>query len=330
MTTPQPTSPKFSEAYAGHLLSLQSRNLSQRYLTLKKLTCQYWKERFGDAPLANITADEIRRWLVWLAGKDDTPNAPPAPGEGKGMAGISVDVHYRNLKSFWLWCEKEDLITKSPIRRVERPKFTQTVPDILTEGEAQDLLKQVRNSGNRTAYRDYCILLFFMDTGVRLEELVGLSVDDVNIRDGYSKVLGKGKKERLVPMGLELRQALSKYQLKYRWAVEGEDAFFVNERGYRFGLEGVRGLVVRALRAHVPRRLTKYGPHCLRHFFVTYDLVNNGDIEATREIAGHSDSKTTRRYNHLAAIVRANRISPMDAASRRRNGRGRDTSRAGE
>lgn len=315
----QPTSPKFGEAYAGYLLSLQSRNLSRNYITLQHRTRDYWQERHGNAPLSHITPDDVRRWLVWLAGKDETTPTT-------GMSGASVDVHYRNLKAFWLWCEKEDLISKAPIRRVDRPKFTQKVPDILTEAEAQDLLKKVRGDSDRNAYRDYCILLCFMDTGMRLNELAGLDVHHANIQDGYARVLGKGDKERLVPLGLELRQALSRYKLKHRWAAEGEEALFVNERGERMGRDGIRSMVVRALHDYVPRPLTKYGPHCLRHFFVTYDLANNGDIEATREIAGHADSKTTRRYNHLAAIVRSNRVSPMDAALKRRNGKNRDTS----
>jgi site-specific recombinase XerD len=135
----------------------------------------------------------------------------------------------------------------------------------------------------------------------------------VNLSEGYAKVLGKGNRERIVPLGLELRQSLSRYRLKYRRSENGEMALFTNDEGERFAGAGVRTMVVRELRAHVPRELRKIGPHTLRHTAITLDLMNNGDINTTSKIAGHKSVTTTRRYDHLAAIMRA-RTSPMDAA----------------
>lgn len=306
---------QFIEAFDGYLIGQRARKLSSAYQALLELTRHYWLTRHSNSALSDVTPDTIRRWLIWLSGKDET-STTPAPRNGRGLSGASVDIHYRNLKAFWLWCEREELLDygRSPIRKVERPKFTEKLPDVLSEAEARAVLKRVRGDSDRHAFRDYCILLFFLDTGVRLNELAQLTVHDINLNQGYVKVLGKGDRERLVPLGLELRRALSRYLLKHRQAAEGEDALFVNGQGFRFEKEGVRTMTVRALRDYVPRRLSKIGPHTLRHTCATLDLLLNEDIDATRDMLGHRDVKTTQRYNHVAAIMRQNRQSPMDAA----------------
>jgi integrase/recombinase XerC len=305
------TNVKFSDAFSGYLLAQQARRVSGNYLALLALSRDYWTMQMGDDDLAAITPDHIRRWLLWLGA-----------GDGKGLSGASVNIHYRNIKAFWLWCEREELVEfgRAPIRRVARPAFTEKEPDVLTEAEARQLLRAARNDErDPNAYRNYCILHFFLDTAVRLSELAGLDLRDVNLSEGYAKVLGKGNRERLVPLGLELRQSLSRYRLKYRHANNGEGALFTNDEGERFAGAGVRTMVVRQLKAHVPRELRKIGPHTLRHTAITLDLMNNGDINTTSKIAGHKSVTTTRRYDHLVSIMRA-RTSPMDAALKKTGG----------
>jgi site-specific recombinase XerD len=135
----------------------------------------------------------------------------------------------------------------------------------------------------------------------------------VNLEQGYVRVTGKGDKERVIKLGIELRRALSKYKMQYRKAVEGETALFTNDMGFKFERGGIRMMVVRMLHAHIPRQLAKYGPHTLRHTAATIDLFVNEDLDATRRKLGHVDAKTTQRYVHLADVVRQSGLSPMDA-----------------
>lgn len=114
-------------------------------------------------------------------------------------------------------------------------------------------------------------------------------------------------------LGLELRRALSKYRLQWRKGVDGENALFTNDMGFKFEVGGIRSMVIRMLRAHVDRPLRKYGPHTLRHTYATTDLLVNNDLQGTSRSMGHRDTQTTMRYVHLADMLRTNGTSPMDA-----------------
>ena len=300
--------PLYSQAYQSYLLAQEARHLSPNYRTLQALSRDYWLRKYPDRPLGDYTADDIRVWLVWL-GSDD------APGQ-HALSSASVDIHYRSQKAFWLWAEREELVNfgESPVRKVPRPKHSERLPDILTPDEMNAMLKAVLGDAkDPNRFRNYCILLFFGDTGCRLEEVTELTWGQVNLEQGYVRVIGKGDKERVVKLGIELRRALSKYRLQYRKAVDGEPALFTNDMGFKFEKQGIRMMVLRMLKAHVPRQLNKYGPHGLRHFAATIDLLVNKDLDATRRKLGHQDAAITRRYTHLADIVRQSGISPMDA-----------------
>jgi site-specific recombinase XerD len=303
-------SPMFSAAYESYLLSQTARRLSKNYLTLQALSRDYWLRRHGDTPLDEHTPDQIRQWLVWLAG-NETDQASERP-----MSSASVDVHFRNLKSFWLWAEREELVRfgAAPVRKVPRPKHTEKLPDVLSLDEVKTLLLAIqRDTADHNHFRNYTIMAFLADTGVRLDELSKLTLDDVNLEQGYCKVLGKGDKERIVRLGLELRRSISKYKLKYRHSVSGETALFTNDMGFRLERMGIRSMVVRALKRHVARPLSKYGPHTLRHSFATLDVLLNGDLAETSHKLGHKDIETTRRYDHLATMLRDGGRSTVDA-----------------
>ena len=320
MTT---TTPTINAAFQAYLLAQQSRGVVPSYRGLLELTRRYLVQRLGDLALEQVTPDLIRAWLVWLRGEEPAAaQAAPSSARGKALSSASVDVHYRNLKAFLTWCEDEELLPRSPMRKIKRPRVTSTLPDVLTESESLTLLEKVRTDGDKHAHRDYCIILFFLDTGVRLAELCGLLVSEVNLEGGWARVLGKGRKERLVPLGIELRRHLAKYLLKDRRPVAGEQALFLNEDGLRFEAQGVRTMVLRSLRDYVPRKLSKSGPHTLRHTFATLNLRATRDMKGTSLILGHSTTRTTERYLHLvgADVLRNAEGSPMDALMRGKTG----------
>lgn len=304
----------FGAAFASYLLAQQSRNLTRNYLALLERTRNLFERRFGaDVQLEAITADQLRTFLLWLSGQDGTGSAPPTNQRGKPLAGASVSIHYRNLKAFFTWADEEELV-RSPMKRVKSPRVEEKLPDALTEAEAHELLEQVRTNGDRHAWRDYGITLMFLDTGIRLQELAAINVDDLNFAEGWAKVFGKGRKERIVPLGVELRAVLSKYLLKHREAFSGEPALFTNEHGLRFDRQGIRTMIVRDLESYVPRKLNHYGPHTLRHTSITFRLRKTRDLKTTSLISGHSTTRTTERYVHLvgADVLRDAAGSAMD------------------
>lgn len=317
-------SPLFSAAYAAWLLAQRASNVVQRYVLMLERTRDLWLQRQGDHPLAEIGPDAVRHWLLWLQGGDPDCGIPAPHGKRtERISGAYVDIQFRNIKAFFTWTEEEEVVYRSPMRKVKRPRFEERLPEALSEAEADELLHKVKTNGDRHAYRDYCIFLLFLDTGVRLAELVRLDVDHVNLVEGYAKVYGKGRRERIVPVGVELRQAISLYLLKHREAVKGETALFVNEHGLRLESRGVSSTVIRDLNHYVARKLNHYGPHTLRHTSITFRLRKTRDLKTTSLISGHSTTRTTERYVHLtgADVLRDAAGSAMDDIVRNRAGK---------
>ena len=312
----------FVTGFESYLLAQTSRNLTRNYLAILERTRDTFVERFGDLTIEQLQPDVIRTYLVWLSGKDATEGAPAAPRNQahKALSGATVNIHYRNLKAYCNWLEQEDLVLKSPVRKVKAPRCDSKLPDALTPEEVNELLDQVQGSGDRNAWRDYCVHSFFLDTGVRLSELSGLNIDHLNFAEGYAKVFGKGRKERIVPLGSDLRRDLSRYLLKYREAEQGEPALFTNEHGRRLEPGGIRTMVVRDLTRYVPSTLRKVGPHTERHTAATLKLRQTRDLKTTSLILGHASTRTTERYVHLvgADVLRDVSSSALDELRRAR------------
>jgi site-specific recombinase XerD len=304
----------FGSAFEAWLLAQRARNLTQHYLDLLGRTRDLWLQRWSDGEIETITADQVRTFLIWLSGKEDGPVPARLGNGGQPLSSATVSIHYRGLKALFRWLEDEELILKSPMRKVKAPRREEKLPEALTEGEVQELLERVKGSGDRNAWRDYCIHYFFCDTAVRLSELSGLDIDHLNFEEGYARVFGKGRKERLVPLGVELRRDLKKYLLKFREATKDQPALFTNEYGQRFEPGGIRTMVVRDLQCYVARKLTKCGPHTERHTAITLKLRKTRDLKTTSLIAGHSTTRTTERYIHLtgADVLRDASGSAMD------------------
>lgn len=297
-----PTEPSITAVFRAYRLAQQSRNLTHSYINLQSLTLDYFTQRVGDKAMSAVTADDCRTFLLWLAGHEEQPPTPlPTSGKGKPLSGASVDIHFRNLKAFMRWAEDEELIARSPMRKVKRPVYEEKETEALSEVELVRLLDCVKGDGDRNALRDYTVILFIALTGTRLAEVADLCLDRINLEEGYARVLGKGRVWRDVPLELELRRALQLYIVKHRRPVAGETALFLNEYGTKFGRQGIRTMVVRALRRYVPRPVTKYGPHLLRHTWFTLHLRATKDLKRTSKIGGHKQTRTTdERYTHLA------------------------------
>jgi len=177
------------QTFDDFLIVANSRNLSASYKSIIARTRDYWLARHPDAPLDSLTPTHIRDWLTWL--RDE-----------RKQSSASVDVHYRNLKAVMLFAEREEYLAhgKAPIRRVDRPVVDERQPDALTPDEVRGLLKRVKNSGDRNAYRDYALHLFFSVTCARLEEVSNLLTNKVFLGEGYALVYSnKTNAERPVP-----------------------------------------------------------------------------------------------------------------------------------
>ena len=214
------------------------------------------------------------------------------------------------IRTFVKFLRREDLIEDDPSSLVAAPKKPQTIPAHLTVDEMSKLL-EMPDASNLLGRRDRAILELFYASGLRLSELVGLGIEDVNLSSRIVRVLGKGKKERLVPFNTSTENALRAW-LKDRSGALGATGalgargargvkapLFLNYRGGRLSTRSVDRLV----RRYVALCGAKFGisPHALRHSFATHLLANGADLRAIQELLGHARLSTTQRYTHVNA-----------------------------
>jgi integrase/recombinase XerC len=219
------------------------------------------------------------------------------------------------IRTFVRFLRREDLVENDPAALVAPPKRPDTIPAHLTVAEMNRLL-EMPDSSTPLGRRDRAILELFYASGLRLSELVGLDMEDINLSGRMVRVLGKGRKQRLVPFNTSTADAIRAW-LKDRAAssaVTGQRAegrgqtkhargvsapMFLNYRGGRLSTRSVDRLV----RRYVAQCVVKFGisPHALRHSFATHLLANGADLRAIQELLGHARLSTTQRYTHVNA-----------------------------
>jgi integrase/recombinase XerD len=219
---------------------------------------------------------------------------------GQGVARGTIRIRMRAIRCFCNFLEREGIVETSPMKGVEIPKVPARYPEIITKEQARKLLSAARRS-TWTGKRNAAILTTFLDTGMRLSELIGLNKEDVDLQTRTIRIrTGKGNKERHVYMGRALFKALRRW-LDLRGFHEEDTPFFLTKDGNRLDLRNVERIVERiAERAGLDRvRIT---PHILRHTFATHYIQNGGDPFSLQRILGHSGIKTTMVYVNLAGV----------------------------
>jgi integrase/recombinase XerC len=279
--------------------------------------------------------DEVRRFERWLAGERRAsvqtrrayladlaayasylgevgvalvPSSPAAVrgwlGREAGSCGpASIGRKLSTVRSFYRFLVKERVATSNPARAVQAPRRPRKLPEVLPEADVAALLDAPAGT-TPLLLRDHAFLELLYSSGLRVSELTGLDLDDLDLAEGLVRVLGKGRKERVVPVGGPARQALR------RWIAEGRPALlagpgagsargalFVNYRGGRLTARSVARRLDRwVTAAGLPRHVH---PHVLRHCFATHLLTNGADLRGIQELLGHASLSTTQRYTHL-------------------------------
>jgi integrase/recombinase XerC len=208
------------------------------------------------------------------------------------------------VRTLFRFLHREDLIEANPARTVRSPKLEKTLPQWLTRADAEKVFAVAENrasEGGLQGPRNLAILETFYATGIRLSELQGLDMDDVDLIGEQVKVRGKGRKERIVPLGGQAVKALRKYELRRgEVAKAGKDAkaVFLNDRGGRLSRRQIQEIVRQAVAAGADDE--GMSPHALRHTFATHLLDAGADLLAVKELLGHSSLSTTSIYTHTS------------------------------
>ncbi len=247
----------------------------------------------GERTLEEITLETLRDWL-WHATQ-------------RGDARSTLARRAAAARSFFTWAHEQELIAHDPSLRLVAPKRGRTLPTIASQDAMTALLEAQRtaaSAGEPTALRDHAMLELLYGAGIRVSELCGLDVDDVDLDRGTARVLGKGSKERVVPFGRPAREAIGAYLTRGRSALlaraaRPSPALYLGSRGGRIGPRAVYSLVAEVLAPFVGADTV--GPHALRHTAATHLLDGGADLRAVQEILGHASLGTTQIYTHVSA-----------------------------
>lgn len=213
----------------------------------------------------------------------------------QGLKKVSAARKLATLRTFFRYLTREGVLLQNPAQALLSPRLERRIPMPLEEAQVVSLVEVPGDVP--TAFRARAILELLYATGLRCAELVSLDVSAVDLEERTLRVVGKGRKERIVLFGGQARRALLAYlETRPGWHPRSE-ALFVNHRGGRLTDRSVRNLVAQRVRALALE--TKVSPHTLRHSFATHLLRRGADLRAIQELLGHASLSTTQRYTHV-------------------------------
>ena len=244
---------------------------------------EYIRGKDENVDFTTVDADLVRGWVMNLM--------------ENGYTSASVNRKLSSLRSFYRFLLKKGVIGEDPMLKIIGPKNKKPLPVFLKEREMDRLLDDVPFKEDFTGCRDRMVLEMFYATGMRLSELIGLDDKNVDFSSLLIKVTGKRNKQRLIPFGEELKNAMIEYvNVRNEIVLTRTGAFFVRESGERLSRSIVENLVKRNLSKVVT--LKKRSPHVLRHTFATTMLNHDAELGAIKELLGHESLATTEVYTH--------------------------------
>ncbi|HET7303952.1 MAG TPA: tyrosine recombinase XerC [Segeticoccus sp.] len=279
------------EAFARHLRSERGRSAhtERAYLGDVRSLLDFLGGR-GVHRLDEVTLTDLRSWLAQLS--------------EAGAARSTVARRSAAARTFFGWARRTGRVAKDPSVRLVAPKRPRSLPDVLRQDDARQLLDVAAvaaDDGDPLHVRDRAVLELLYATGVRVGELVGLDVDDVDRRQQLLRVLGKGGKERTVPYGRPAAEALEGWLHRGRPQLVRDTsgpALFLGRRGRRLDPRQVREVLHRLLAEVVDA--PDLGPHGLRHSSATHLLEGGADLRVVQELLGHTSLATTQIYTHVS------------------------------
>jgi len=267
----------------------RSDNTIRSYQTDIELLFEFLTSR-GLSSFKEIQTDFIKEWIVSL--------------KKNNISNTTISRRISSIKVFFNFLVKNNLIEINPTLKIIAPKLNKVLPNILGQKQAEQLLTQaaiyeVEEESQEVRIRDYAILEVLYSTGIRVSELVGLDVEDINFSNLTLKVLGKGKKERFVPFGIPAREAIDKYLKDSRNSFNDKNsqALFLGLRGKRLNVRQVRRILNKAM--DQIENSKEVSPHDLRHSAATHMLEAGADLRIVQELLGHSSLATTQKYTHV-------------------------------
>ncbi|MER3447445.1 MAG: tyrosine recombinase XerC [Candidatus Dadabacteria bacterium] len=225
----------------------------------------------------------IRAYIGWLYGRKNSKK--------------TISRKLASIRTFFEFLMREGILRKNPAKLIPTPKGEKKLPAFLTVDEAFKLIGTAETK-RVLGLRDRAILELLYSSGIRVSELVGINLSNIDLTGSLLKVLGKGSKERVVPLGSKAQEAIRQFMERRHELHPKGDFLFVNSRGGRLTTRSVGRMVKKySIISGIPKNVS---PHVLRHTFATHLLGGGADLRAIQEMLGHSSLSTTQRYTHTS------------------------------
>ena len=275
----------YVKEYTSFMTDIRHKSLNT-VESYKRDVTQYisYLDGTGVTDISSTTKTTILSYLLYL--------------QKEGRASSTVSRTLASLRSYYLFMMQNGVVKSNPTSNLEAPHVEKKIPKILSGEEVELLLEQPKNCDNK-GIRDKAMLELLYATGIRVSELINLDVSDVNVPMSFIRCNG-GKKERIIPMGHQAKDALENYinnVRKYMVKDENETALFVNCSGARLSRQGFWKLI--KYYQHIAGIETDITPHTLRHSFAAHLLENGADLHSIQEMMGHADISSTQVYSRM-------------------------------
>ena len=256
-----------------------SNNTANSYLRdLKKFSD--FVERLNISKYSEITDDICSAWIGDLFSKNINPR--------------SIQRHISSAKGFFKFLKKNNVVNSSPFELITAPKIPNNLPEVLSPEDVEQLLKFKPTSV--IEIRDLAIIELIYSSGLRVSETININLNDFEEDMSFLRILGKGAKTRLVPVGKYAKSAINEWLIERNKIINSTDALFLNLRGKRISIRSVQ---LRLRKMALKQGLAPIHPHMLRHSFATHMLESSGDLRTIQELLGHSSLSTTQIYTKL-------------------------------
>lgn len=265
---------QFEKRYSLHTITAYSNDLVQFF--------DFIETQYDKVALEQISGSMVRSWLAGMKEAD--------------MTGKSLNRKISSLKSFFKYQIRQGNLVKSPMETVISPKITKRLPAFVAEQDMEQLLSHLAFAEGWKGYTEKMVIQLFYATGMRLSELIQCKENQLDLSKSVIKVLGKGNKERILPISKELGQALAQYIQEKPEQANGNPYLFVTEKGKSLQPRAVYSFVKFYLSQVTT--LQKKSPHVLRHSFATHLMNNGADLNAVKELLGHASLAATQVYTH--------------------------------
>ena len=273
----------------------------------------YLKNKLHNNGISLFNLEVIRGYILYLRKKPCFEGHPYTPQQDRTISVRTIQCHVRALKAFSTWLYSNGYTFENRLKNLRIPKAPVTFVEPLTPEEIRKITASI-NKQSPTGNRNYALFVTLLDTGLRASEAASIILNNLNLTDGYIKVMGKGSKERIVPIGKYVQRTLWVYIDKVRRDTSSIDCdnLFLTRNGIPITVNTVKLVFSRLAKSSGVKRLHA---HLCRHTFAINYLLNGGDIFSLREILGHTTLEIVNHYLHFTSsqiTMQHHKFSPID------------------